>query len=64
MRLVVATVHLIGLGPGHPPVWADENDPQIKRWLNGGQLRDVTPPTERSVSRETPAKPRRRAVKK
>lgn len=36
--LVVATVHLSGLGPGDP-VYADLDDPQVERWLRGGMLR-------------------------
>lgn len=38
MRRVVATVALVGLAPGDP-VWADDTDPQVARWLRGGQLR-------------------------
>lgn len=38
LRRVVATVTLVGLGPGQP-VWADDQDPQVARWLRGGQLR-------------------------
>lgn len=67
-----ATVHLVGLGP-HDPVWVDPDDPQIARWLRGGQLirldgvapaspegdTDATPPAP--VPRETPR--RRRAAK-
>jgi hypothetical protein len=74
MRLVVATVHLVGLGPNDAPTWADEKDPQIARWLRGGQLRDVTPkgakaPTADAfaaepVPRETPRKRRRSAAPK
>lgn len=40
LRRVVATVTLVGLGPGSP-VWADDADPQIARWLRGGQLRPL-----------------------
>lgn len=36
----VATVHLVGLGPGNP-VWVDEDDAQIARWLRGGQLKRI-----------------------
>jgi hypothetical protein len=68
MRLVVATVHLVGLGPRDGAVWADEKDAQVARWLRGGQLRDVTPkdaeapPTpgaflDAPVSRETRPSP-------
>lgn len=42
MRQVVATVTLVGLGPG-VPVWADDADPQVARWLRGGQLRAIDP---------------------
>lgn len=45
---VVATVTLVGLGPG-APVWADDADPQIARWLRGGQLRRVEPEAQSEV---------------
>lgn len=45
LRQVVATVTLVGLGPGDP-VWADDEDAQIARWLRGGQLRYVDPQPE------------------
>lgn len=38
VRRVVATVTLVGLGPG-VPVLVDDADPQVARWLRGGQLR-------------------------
>lgn len=63
-----ATVHLVGLGPDDP-VWVDPDDPQVARWLRGGQLVRIddapaspegdTPTTP--VPRETP---RRRRPKK
>lgn len=39
-RRAVATVTLVGLAPGEP-VWVNTDDPQIDRWLRGGQLRLV-----------------------
>lgn len=40
IRRAVATVTLVGLGPGMP-VWVNTDDPQIDRWIRGGQLRFV-----------------------
>jgi hypothetical protein len=53
-RRVVATVTLVGLGPGDP-VWVDDADPQIARWLRGGQLRALDPEPQPEVEAFTDA---------
>lgn len=53
-RRVVATVTLVGLGPGDP-VWVDDADPQIARWLRGGQLRALDPEPQAEVETMTDA---------
>jgi hypothetical protein len=73
LRRVVATVTLVGLGPGSP-VWADDADPQVARWLRGGQLRPIDDEAQPEVEAspngaaesqaEVEAKPKRKAAAK
>lgn len=54
LRRVVATVTLVGLGPGSP-VWVDDADPQISRWIRGGQLRVLDPEPQSEIEALTHA---------
>jgi len=56
---VRATVTLVGLGP-NDPVWVNPEDPQVARWLRGGQLIRLDPETGADVPRETPRRGRRK----